>query len=56
MFKIVMSSKDDSIMVVQTGKYYHVERVTVDGGIYKYPNMTCDEAVKLYRSIEKNNQ
>lgn len=54
MFKVIMSSKDDSVAVVQTGKYYHVEQITVNGEIHKYPNMTCDEAIKLYKSIEKN--
>lgn len=54
MYKVVMSSKDDSVVVVQTGRYYHVEQVSVNGGIYKHPNMTCEEAIKLYRNIEKN--
>ena len=54
MFKVIISSKDDSVMIVQTGRYCHVERITINGETRKYPNMTFAEAIKLYKSIEKN--
>lgn len=52
--KVVMSTGDDTLMIMQVGKYYHVEQMSEDGKIYKYPNMSYDEALKIYKDIEKN--